>query len=62
MSNQSTSTNPRFFAGDPVTVKATGRKGTVVRSTFRDGRWLVMVDQPHGSGVLRQHYPEEELE
>lgn len=62
MSNQSPSTNPRFFAGDPVTVKATGRKGTVVRSTFRDGRWLFLVDQSHGSGVLRQHYPEEELE
>ena len=53
---------PRFAAGDAVTVKKTGRNGKVVENVFRDGRMLYLVDQPHGGGILRQYYPGEELE
>ena len=53
---------PNFAVGASVTVKSTGRQGTVILHTRRDGRWLVLVDQPHGLGTLRQHYTEEELE
>ena len=52
---------PRFAAGDAVTVKKTGRNGKVVENVFRDGRMLYLVDQPHGGGILRQYYPGEEL-
>lgn len=53
---------PRFVAGDAVTVKKSGRNGKVVENVFRDGRMLYMVDQPVCGGILRQYFPGEELE
>ncbi len=53
---------PRFPVGATVNVKSTGRQGTVIFHTRRDGRWLFLVDQPQGIGTLRQHYTMEELE
>lgn len=53
---------PRFSVGATVKVKSTGRQGTVIFHTRRDGRWLFLVDQPQCLGTLRQHYTMEELE
>ncbi len=53
--------DPLFAAGDDVTIIKTGRQGKVVHNIYRDGRLLYLVDQPHGGGILRQYYTEEEI-
>ncbi len=53
----------KFLVGQEVTIKATGRTGRVIAHTIApSGKTLILVDQPHGKGMLRQHFAEEALQ
>lgn len=53
----------RFKPGDTVTLKVTGKPAKVVAYLPADeGRWRVIVDQPHGNGVMRRTFEEDDLQ
>ncbi len=53
---------PKFTPGDSVKSRSTEQRGKVVHNTLVDGRWVVIVDIPHGQAMLRRHFEESDLD
>jgi hypothetical protein len=61
--SENTSDAPAFAVCASVKIKALDKKGTVIARKLDDaGRWIYLVDRPHGLGRMRQHFHEDELE
>lgn len=61
--SENASDAPAFSVCASVTIMALAKKGTVIaRKLDESGRWIYLVNWPHGLGYRRQHFQEEELQ